>query len=97
MELLTIALIFGVIAYIFATILGWQIKHNDPELHSLLDNPIGLEKWPFWVFHFLLPSRLSALPESQRIYALVAILTFATSCILLIFIVIRFAVSGGSI
>ena len=97
MDLLIIALIFGVIAYTFATILGWQIKHSDPELHNLLDNPIGLEKWPFWVFYFLLPSRLNLLPGSQRIYAFIAMFTFAASCTLLIFIILRFAVSGGSI
>ena len=49
----TAALISAGVAFIAAAVLAIRLKGALPDVHDLVDSPIGIERWPFWVFHFL--------------------------------------------
>ena len=95
--ILTAAVILGIASFVMAMILAVRIGKSFPDLHRDLDLPSGLEWWPFWLFHFLTPRKLRALPQPLRIMATVATTSFAVSLILLAFLLVRFLARGGNL
>src|SRR5690606_2282560 len=68
------ALAAGAISAIFATLLALRLAKALPALHESADAPSGREWTPFWILHFLRPSRWRQLPSALKPLALAAIL-----------------------
>jgi hypothetical protein len=93
----TSSLVLAGVAFVAAAILAFRLKRALPAVHSSVGAPISREWWPFWVFHFLSPSKWRRLPAGLRFLAFVAMSALALAVMLLAFIVLRFATSGGSL
>ena len=91
-----VAMILAMCAYLVLIALGIGIKTHAPSLsHVVGDAWVAL--WPFWVFSFLSPTKRRALSPFLRSVAVVAMTTLGLSVAMMLFIVFRFAASGGSL
>ncbi|WP_139227416.1 MULTISPECIES: hypothetical protein [unclassified Pseudoxanthomonas] len=97
MMVLIAAMMSAAVAFIVATASAGRISREMPDLHKKIDSPSGGEWWPFWVFHFLQPSKWRQLATNLKLLVGLAICALTLAIVLLAFLLIRFAASGGSL
>ncbi len=95
--ILTAAMMSAVVAFVAATASAIRLTRAIPDLHKATDSPSGGEWWPFWVFHFLQPSKWRQLTANLKFLVGLAICCLTLTLVLLAFLVVRFAASGGSL
>jgi hypothetical protein len=91
------ALVLAVLASIAAAILAFRLKRVSPAIHNSVDAPLGTEWWPFWVFHFISPTKWRRLPVGLRPVALIAVSTLLAALALFSFLLLRYVARGGSL
>lgn len=97
MMILTVAMISVAVAFVAATASAERLSSAMPDLHKAVDSPAGGEWWPFWVFHFLWPSKWRQLAANLKFLVGLAICGLTLAVVLIAFLLLRFAASGGSL
>ena len=85
---------FGLAAFIASAVLAAMLRRRLPGLHSDVGSPVGVERSPFWVLHFLSPRRWRELPVRWKPLAGLAVTMHLISILSLFTLLFWFAASG---
>jgi uncharacterized membrane protein len=97
MTIFYFALVSAVVASVAAGVLAARLAKALPSLHQSVETPLATEWWPFWVFHFFIPSKWRQLPANLKPLAFVAMSGVAIAVSIFLYKMVHFAASGGSL
>lgn len=85
-----------VLSGVLALVLGMRIEKHYPGLRAAVDDP-SLGWWPFWVFHFVSPSKLRMLSRGDSMVAVASLSLLGFAVGALAYFVYRFIHSGATL
>ena len=97
MTIFSFALVSAFVASVAAGVFAVRLAKALPSLHKSVEMPSATVWWPFWVCHFVIPSKWRQLPTNLKPLALVATSGLAIAVSIFLYELFRFAASGVSL
>jgi hypothetical protein len=96
MSLWIIAIVCMVASAVVAGVLALRLEKADPDLYRVVDSPLVFERNPpFWLYHFLSPSKRARLAPSHKAAAAFGLVLLSCSLALMIIALVSFLRRGS--